>query len=95
MGKVKGGIPGHRNVMSLQPSKQHHLRYSGPPKIHTELWRHHSILQNAPCGGVQGLTGLICCGHHNKPLVPAVTAKLGHSSHSGSRACGHNIFPAG
>jgi hypothetical protein len=32
----------------------------------------------------------LCGGYHNKPAVPAVIAKWGHS---GSRTCGNN-FPA-
>jgi hypothetical protein len=36
----------------------------------------------------------LCRKCHNKSVIPAGTAKWNHSSHQGSRACGH-IFPAG
>jgi hypothetical protein len=37
----------------------------------------------------------LCGGNHNKPAVPAATAKWGYSSHWRSTTCRHNTFPAG
>lgn len=82
------------------------LPFSDKPHFHPDSWHGHlkrhtesqSRRHITPlCKTLYGMHAArsywtnVCGGHHNKPGVPAATAKWGHSR---SRACGH-ISPAG
>jgi hypothetical protein len=73
-------------VFTLMGSWTSRTQGSGPLKIYTESWRCHSVLHHGVCNQqARAYWTNLCGGHHDKPAVPAITAKWSHSN----RKCGH------